>query len=199
MSEHYYSRHPVSAHELRTVRIEAIGVEAVCVTDAGVFSKDDLDVGTRTLLEALPPLSGRVLDLGCGWGPVGLLLKKKHPALDVVMTDINDRAVELSRQNLKRNFVEAQVVQGDGFENVAGTFDWIITNPPIRIGKAALYALFEEAVERLNPSGQLYLVIRKQQGAESALKYLRTLDPNAETVARNKGFHVIRVGKASEN
>ena len=192
MSEHYYTPDPTSAHDERQVSLTTLGNALVFTTDAGVFSRDGLDRGTELLLEALPALSGRVLDLGCGWGAVGVALGKRWPGLEIVMTDINQRAVALARRNLKANGVAAQVVQGDGFEAVEGDFDAIITNPPIRAGKAVIYGLFAEARGRLRPGGALYLVMRKQQGAPSALKYLRELYGEAEIIDRGSGFHVIR-------
>ena len=193
MSDHYYTANPASAHDERRVALTALGNELVFTTDAGVFSRDGLDKGTEALLNALPvPMEGRVLDLGCGWGPVGVALGKKYPALEIVMTDINQRAAELARRNLAANGVQAQVVQGDGFAAVEGSFDAILTNPPIRAGKAVIYALFREARERLNPGGALYIVIRKQQGAPSALKFLREVYGEAEVIDRSGGFHVIR-------
>ena len=191
MSEHYYTENPASAHDERTVRVTALGNALTFTTDAGVFSRDGLDRGTEVLLEALPALSGRVLDLGCGWGAVGVALGKKDPALRIVMTDINRRAVELARRNLAANGVAAEVVQGDGFESVTGTFDAIVANPPIRAGKAVIYGLFREARERLVPGGALYIVIRKQQGAPSALKFLKEVYGEAEILDRSGGFHVI--------
>ena len=192
MSDHYYTENPGYEHDFRTVRCSALGVEAEFLTDAGVFSRDGLDTGTRALLEALPEPAGRVLDLGCGWGAVGVLMGKRWPKAEIVMTDINRRAAELARHNLAQNGVTAQVFDGDGFENVPGDFDLIATNPPIRAGKAAIYALFADAKARLRPGGELYIVIRKQQGAPSALKYLREIFSEAEVVSRTAGFWVIR-------
>ena len=192
MTDHYYTRDPNSAHDERRVAVRALGNELAFVTDAGVFSRDGLDRGTEVLLEALPPLSGRVLDLGCGWGAVGVALGKRYPALEIVMTDVNSRAVELSRRNAEANGVRARVLQGDGFEAVEGLFDAIVTNPPIRAGKSVIYALFADARRYLKPGGALYIVIRKQQGAPSALKFLRETYAGAETIARGGGFHVIR-------
>ena len=108
------------------------------------------------------------------------------------MTDVNARAAELSRRNLSANGVQAEVVQGDGFEHVAGTFDAIVTNPPIRAGKAVIYGLFDQAKERLAPGGALYIVIRKQQGAPSALKHLKEVYGDAEVIDRSSGFWVLR-------
>ena len=192
MNDHYYTESPASAHDERVVRLKALGNELTFTTDAGVFSRDGLDRGTEALLEALPTLSGRVLDLGCGWGAVGVALGKRYPGLEIVMTDINRRAVELARRNLDANGVRAEVVQGDGFENVTGEFDAILTNPPIRAGKAVIYGLFADARAFLKPGGALYVVIRKQQGAPSALKYLKEIYAEAETIDRSGGFHVLR-------
>ena len=192
MADHYYTENPNSAHDERRVTLRALGNELVFVTDAGVFSRDGLDRGTEVLLNALPALSGRVLDLGCGWGAVGVALGRKYPDLDIVMTDINSRAVELARRNLAENGVRALVVQGDGFDPVEGLFDAIVTNPPIRAGKAVIYGLFDRARAHLRPGGALYVVIRKQQGAPSALKYLKDIYAAAEVIDRGSGFHVIR-------
>lgn len=192
LNDHYYTAQPTSAHEYRQIHVEVLGVNAEFMTDAGVFSRDGLDVGTRVLLEALPEQTGRVLDLGCGWGAVGVVLAKKYAGAQIVMTDVNQRAAELSRGNLERNGVRAEVLQGDGFENVEGTFDCIVSNPPIRAGKAAIYGMFADAKDHLRPQGSLYIVIRKQQGAPSALKYLRECYADAQVVAREAGFWVIR-------
>ena len=196
MNEFYYSAEPTSAHAEREIEIEALGVRSRCLTDAGVFSRDGLDTGTRAMLEALPELHGRVLDLGCGWGPVGVTLARKYPECEIVMTDVNHRAVELSRRNLARNGAKAEVVQGDGFESVTSMFDFILTNPPIRAGKAVIYRLFAEAKEHLADDGALILVIRKQQGAASAQKYLQTLFPTVTLLDRTAGFHILQAEPA---
>lgn len=192
MNDHYYTPNPISAHHLRRIEFEVLGEPLRFDTDAGVFSRDGLDTGSRALLEALPELRGRVLDLGCGWGAVGVALKKHFPQIDLTMTDVNQRAVDLARQNLALNGVSAQTVQGDGLENVSGTFDFVVTNPPIRAGKQAIYRMFADARDRLNPGGSLFIVIRKQQGAPSALKYLHELFADAQVIARDAGFWVIQ-------
>ena len=191
MSEHYYTENPHSAHDERLIEVRALGNVLRFTTDAGVFSRDGLDRGTEVLLNALPELTGRVLDLGCGWGAVGVALGAKCPGLEIVMTDVNARAVELSRRNLVQNGVRAEVLQGDGFAPVTGTFDAIVTNPPIRAGKAVIYGLFDRARDFLNPGGRLYVVIRKQQGAPSALKHLKERYKTAGVIDRGGGFWVI--------
>lgn len=193
MTQHYYSENPNIAHDEKQVIYEVMGNEFRCVTDAGVFSRDGLDMGTRIMLEVMPEMHGRVLDLGCGWGPVGLAVGKKYPETDILMTDINLRAVETAEKNLRANGVKnARAVQGDGFENVEGKFDFILLNPPIRTGKNVIYAMFSDAREYLSEKGALYIVIRKQQGAESAEKYLNTIYGDVDRIAREKGYWVLR-------
>ena len=191
MTEHYYTNNPDLAHDTHPVTFVALGNAITCITDAGVFSRDGLDMGTRILLESLPPLSGRVLDLGCGWGPVGVAVGKKYPDTEIIMTDVNRRAADLAQRNLAQNGVKnAAVACGDGFEAVMGTFDAILLNPPIRAGKAVIYRLFADSARHLAENGALYIVIRKQQGAESAAKYLSTLFARVDRIARDKGYWV---------
>ena len=193
MAEHYYSRNPNVEHDEQQVIFEVLGRQLRCTTDAGVFSRDGLDMGTRILLEALPELQGRILDLGCGWGPVGAAVGSVYPETEILMTDVNERAAELARRNLAANGVKnARVVTGDGYASVDGSFSAILLNPPIRAGKQLIYAMFADARNYLEDSGALYIVIRKQQGAESAEKYLKTLYGDVERIAREKGYWVLR-------
>ena len=196
MAEHYYSQNPNVEHDEQQVIFEVLGQQLRCTTDAGVFSRDGLDMGTRILLEALPELSGRILDLGCGWGPVGTAIGRVYPGCEILMTDVNERAAELARRNLAANGVKnAQVVTGDSYASVEGKFSAILLNPPIRAGKQTIYAMFADALNYLEDGGALYIVIRKQQGAESAEKYLKTLYGDVERIAREKGYWVLRCGK----
>ena len=201
MNDHYYSAAPVSEHRYAEAEYAYRGEALRFTTDAGVFSRGEVDFGTDTLLRALPgEMTGRVLDLGCGWGAVGVSVGKKYPACRIVMSDVNERALDLARKNAAANGVRAETVQSDGLEKVEGTFDYILTNPPIRAGKQVIYRLFAQSAEKLTGEGALYLVIRKQQGAESALKYLKTVFRRVETVEKSGGFWVIRCqgGKQDE-
>ncbi len=192
MSEQYFAKKPGCESRPVAFEAECVGVRASFETDAGVFSKGELDEGTRILLEALPPLYGRALDLGCGWGAVGVLLGKKYPNASLLLADVNERAVALAAKNLARNGVKnARAVESDVYENVDGQFDFIVTNPPIRAGKAVIYQMFDGARGRLLPGGRLYVVIRKQQGAPSALKHMQEIYASARVIAREKGFWVI--------
>lgn len=195
MNDMYFA--PVPGSVSRPEKFETVfeGVPFSFWTDAGVFSRGEIDRGSQTLLKALPKdLRGRVLDLGCGWGLIGTVIGKTRRDARVVLCDVNERAVELSRRNLKENGVDGEAFLSDGFSSLEGTFDAVVTNPPIRAGKSVIYRLFSEAADRLSPEGRMYLVIRKQQGAESALKYLNTVFTEAKAVDKSGGFWVIACG-----
>lgn len=200
MGEHYYSEKPSSAHATRTFAHEYKGRTMQFETDAGVFSKAHVDRGTALLQEALPrTFKGRTLDLGCGWGALGVWMAAQWPAAQVILSDINERAVALAKKNVARNDLHATVYQSDGFASIEGTFDLIATNPPIRAGKALIYRLYEESIARLDHSGALYVVIRKQQGAESTLAFLREHMADVQVVERGGGFWVIRGNRNNES
>ena len=193
MPEHYYTSAPTSAHEARSFRAVFAGRVLAFDTDAGVFSKQHVDPGSELLCGALPEeLSGDVLDMGCGWGAMTVLTLARFPKLNVTMADVNERALSLAVANVEKNHMQARAVLSDGFERIEGVFDAVITNPPIRAGKAVIYKMFEDAKAHLKPGGMLVLVIRKQQGAPSALKFLKTLYRKAEVIARDGGYWIIR-------
>lgn len=164
-----------------------------CETDAGVFSRGELDDGSRLLLDALPPLTGDVADMGCGWGPIGIAIARANPDCRVVMADVNRRALTLAEKNAAANGVTARVVESDGFAALMDCrFDAVVTNPPIRAGKQVIYSMFADAAKVLRSDGSLYLVIRKQQGADSCRKYLKTLFEQVEVLSRDNGFRVFQ-------
>jgi len=199
MSDHYYTAQPQSQSRPKPADYEYKGHPLYFTTDAGVFSRGEMDGGTDLLLKYLPPLSGRVLDLGCGWGAIGISVKKANPDVDMILTDVNQRAVSLSRENAEKNHVQVRLACGDGFEAIPGMrFQFILTNPPIRAGKQTIYRLFEESLAHLAPGGSLVLVIRRQQGAESAIKYLQTLYAAVSVLKKSGGFWVIKADKAED-
>lgn len=162
-------------------------------TDNGVFSKKALDRGTAVLLKYLEvdEATKTVLDLGCGYGTIGIYINKKY-GLSVEMVDINQRAIDLSISNVELNNAKANVYKSDGFKNVINKYDLIITNPPIRTGKELIYKFFVDAASHLNINGSLTLVINKKHGAESAIKFLKTIYSSVEVLGRKKGFYVIK-------
>ncbi|MBR4458838.1 MAG: class I SAM-dependent methyltransferase [Clostridia bacterium] len=196
MNDHYYTRDPASASRPSTCAFTWRGHPMTFVTDSGVFSKGELDRGTQLLLDALPSLSGEVLDLGCGWGAIGVTLAKAFPDARVTMADVNLRALSLAAENASRNGVSCETVESDGLSALRERrFDAIVTNPPIRAGKQVIYRLFAESADRLAPGGALYIVIRKQQGAESCVRYLESIGMDVEKLDRSSGFWVLRAGK----
>ena len=192
MTQHYFTSSPQSAHDERAIQVELAGVRADFCTDAGVFSRDGLDFGSRLLIETVHPLlHGRVLDMGCGWGAIGVLLARLCPDAQITMADINERAVALAARNARQNGVSAETLVSDGYENIAPSFDAIVTNPPIRAGKQTVYRILDEAKTRLVPGGRLFLVIRKEQGAPSAQTHLQGVYSRVELLARKKGYWIL--------
>ena len=192
MTQHYFTSNPQSAHDERAIQVELAGVRADFCTDAGVFSRDGLDFGSRLLIETVYPLlHGRVLDMGCGWGAIGVLLARLCPDARITMADINERAVALAARNARQNGVSAETLVSDGYENIAPSFDAIVTNPPIRAGKQTVYRILDEAKTRLAPGGRLFLVIRKEQGAPSAQTHLQGVYSRVELLARKKGYWIL--------
>ena len=176
------------------------------ITDSGVFSKRRVDFGTDLLIRALPKLSGRALDLGCGYGVAGISLMLLNPGVDMWFADINERAIALCRENFERiiavlkpeNYI-AHIYCSDGFTDLGNVqFDTIITNPPVRVGKKRLYKLYEETRERLVPGGSIYLVIQKKQGMESTYNELNRLFGNCSDIARKAGYHVLRATRINK-
>ena len=193
MPDHYYTSEPASGHRPAECQTRIFGRTFEFTTDAGVFSRGELDPGSRLLIESAGPLNGRALDLGCGWGAVGIILAYANPGARLLLTDVNRRALSLARGNIARNAIKnADVLESDGFLSVEGVFDAIITNPPIRAGKAVIYGWFQTAHERLVPGGTLTVVIRKQQGAPSAQRHIAEIFGNAEIAARDGGYWIIR-------
>ena len=192
MAEYYYTNNPTSEHEERHFTSVFMGRTLAFETDAGVFSKQHIDPGSEILCKSLPELHGRVLDMGCGWGAMTVMALARFPALDVTMADVNERALDLAVRNVQKNGMQAKAVLSDGFERVEGEFDAVMTNPPIRAGKAVIYRMFEDAKAHLAEGGRLFLVIRKQQGAPSAMNYLATLFDEVAVVEKKSGYWVLR-------
>ena len=159
------------------------------ITDNNVFSKRGLDFGTRTLLENLENISGDILDFGCGYGPIGIYLKKKFN-VNVDMIDINKRAINLAIKNALLNKVDVNIYESNIYENINKLYDYIITNPPIRVGKSILYEILIKAKDYLKKDGHLIFVINKNQGAKSVLEDMKNYY-NVKLIEKNKGFFVI--------
>ncbi|MCI4371229.1 MAG: class I SAM-dependent methyltransferase [Thermoplasmata archaeon] len=195
MAEQYFAKRPSSAHRPRELRGVFRGYTFTFRTDTGVFSGGRLDRGTELLLAALEVRPREsLLDLGCGYGAIGIIAARLSEGGHVILTDVNERAVALARANLTKNKIaNAEVRQGDLYEPVDGiAFDHIACNPPIRAGRAVLDRIVAEAPRHLRDGGSLWLVVRTRQGADSIRTRMSAAFGNADIVKRGTGFKVIR-------
>ena len=188
----YYAENPDAAHDIHELRVDLLGEKMTFLTDAGVFSKKMVDFGSQLLLKCLEVNQGEtVLDVGCGYGPLGLSLAKAY-GVQATMVDINNRALDLARQNAERNKVEATIFQSNIYEQVEGHFDHVISNPPIRAGKQVVHEIIEKSKDFLANSGDLTIVIQKKQGAPSAKSKMEDVFGNCEIVKKDKGYYILR-------
>lgn len=188
----YYAENPDAAHDIHELRVDLLGEKMTFLTDAGVFSKKMVDFGSQLLLKCLEVNQGEtVLDVGCGYGPLGLSLAKAY-GVQATMVDINNRALDLARQNAERNKVEATIFQSNIYEQVEGHFDHVISNPPIRAGKQVVHEIIEKSKDFLEIGGDLTIVIQKKQGAPSAKSKMEDVFGNCEIVKKDKGYYILR-------
>ncbi|WNC15066.1 class I SAM-dependent methyltransferase [Brevibacillus brevis] len=198
MSDHYYTNRPGAAHDEQQFSFVLRGFELLFYTDAGVFSRDRIDFGSVLLIENMQIAPhARVLDVGCGYGPIGLTAAKLAAQGRVTMIDVNERAVDLARRNAEQNGVQnVDIRVSDVYSAVKGeTFDVILTNPPIRAGKEIVHRIFTEGYELLADGGEMWVVIQKKQGAPSAMKKLQETYREVEEVDRSKGYFIFRAVK----
>ncbi len=196
---HYYTDNRDLPHDRKEISFRFSGYNFVFGTDRGVFSKDKVDTGTHILLNVIKDqsLSGNVADIGCGIGVIGIIVKKLFPETEITMVDVNSRAVELSVFNAQKNGVECNVLESNGFEKLIEGYETVICNPPIRAGKVVIYQIFDESYEHLNPGGSLWIVMRKQHGALSAIKKLEMRFNEVKIIDKDKGFYVIKATKSN--
>ena len=197
MSKMYFDVNPDAAHDIHDLAVVLLGQKMNFYTDAGVFSKKMIDYGSQVLLSSLDFQEGEsVLDVGCGYGPIGLSLAKVQ-GVTVTMVDVNERALDLAKKNANRNGVEAQIFSSDVYEAVVGVFDHVISNPPIRAGKKVVHQVITGSFEHLKPGGDLTIVIQKKQGAPSAKAKMEETFGNCEIVKKDKGYYILRSEKES--
>lgn len=190
---HYFSPNPRLPHDKAVLEYTVGERRLHFVTDAGVFSRQKVDYGSSVLIRTLPPLTGEVLDLGCGYGPIGISLAALNPLAQVTMVDINQRAVALAQENISANdTANAQALVSDGFAQAQGPYTTIVSNPPIRAGKDIIYPLFRESLHRLEKGGSLWLVIQKKQGAASAQAELEKIFSNCTVVEKSGGYWILK-------
>ncbi len=188
---HYYENPEVESNP-RIITFHYRDMPLTFLSDSGVFSKDRVDYGTRVLLNVMPVLEDvAVLDVGCGYGVIGLALAKAGRNVSLTMVDVNERALKLAQENAQRLEVACEVYQSDAYEHVTGKYDWIVTNPPIRAGKKVVFEILAGAYDHLSENGKIVTVIQKKQGAPSAMKKLEEVFHNVEVLKRDKGYYVL--------
>ena len=199
MSQHYYSKNPQTKSNPREWTDVLRGEKFRFQTDAGVFSKSEVDFGSRLLIETFEEaeIDGPILDVGCGYGPIGMAVAKAFPQKQVHMVDVNTRAIELAKTNIEKNDISnAEIYESDGLSAVeASGFSAILTNPPIRAGKDTIFRFYEEAAEKLADGGSLWVVIQKKQGAPSTQVKLEELFGEVKVVDKKKGYFIFEARK----
>ncbi len=199
---HYFDLDPTLASKERNIEFMIDGRVITLVSDNGVFSKDKIDEGSLAFLKVIVPLrlSGNILDLGCGYGPIGLTIAMTSPEARLTLADINTRALALCEKNAELLGLSRRVtvLQSNVYENIEGTYDSIVVNPPIRAGKVVTYAMYEGAFAHLIDGGSLFIVIRKNQGAPSASKYIESIFGNISLLKRDKGYYIYQAIKMGE-
>ena len=183
---HYYTNNVNARSDEKDFAYTLRGHKLKFTTDIGVFSKRDVDFGSRLLV-------GNILDVGCGYGPIGLSLAKSYVNRNIHMVDVNQRALELSKKNAQDNGISnATMYESFCYDGVEGEFAAILSNPPIRAGKKVVHAIIEEAKEYLVENGELWIVIQKKQGAPSAKAKMEEVYGNCEVVDKDKGYFILK-------
>jgi 16S rRNA (guanine1207-N2)-methyltransferase len=191
---HYYTNQSDTKSKPKLIKAYFPFQEFDFWTDFGVFSKETIDYGSRLLIETarhhLP--EGRMLDVGCGYGPIGIVLASLRPTQRMDMVDINDRAIALAAKNAQINHCEnVSVFYSDRFEQVEDRYAMILTNPPVRAGKHIVHAIIEEAKNYLMEDGTLWVVLQQKQGAPSAKQKMQEVFGQVEVVAKSKGYWIL--------
>ena len=192
---HYYTNNVNARSDEKSFDYVLKGKKINFTTDIGVFSKGDVDFGSRLLVETFtePEISGNILDVGCGYGPIGLSLAKSYPNRNVHMVDVNQRALELAKKNAINNKVEnVMIYESHCYEGISDKFAAVLSNPPIRAGKKVVHTIIEDAKNYLVENGELWIVIQKKQGAPSAKEKMEQVYGNCEMVDRDKGYFILK-------
>ena len=197
---HYYTNNINLESDESKINFRFKDYELTFISDIGVFSKERVDYGSRALLDAMDIKENQktLLDVGCGYGTLGVSLAKVYPWLSVEMVDVNERAVLLTQKAIACNDIQnAKAYVSSIYENVNGKFDVVISNPPIRAGKKVVFEILEKAYDHLNEKGELVIVIQKKQGAPSAKAKMEEVFGNCEIVSRDKGYYILKSQKMS--
>lgn len=200
---HYFDKDPDTISDRRYIAYRQHGRDFRFVTDTDVFSRNDVDKGTDILLKtSIADIKARgakkgerLLDLGCGYGVVGIVMKSVFVNFDVIQADINSRAVSLTKENCELNGIRTdKVLQSNVLQELSDDdlFDIVITNPPVRAGKKTVFEFYEQAYAHMKEGGSIYVVLQRKQGAPSSEKKLNELFGNCETLEIEGGYHIMR-------
>ncbi len=200
MADHYFTNKPNTESEQSAWTYKLRGHTFKFVTDLGVFSKKTVDFGSRLLIETIDldtMVEGDILDVGCGYGPMGLSLAKEDSERTVEMVDVNERALGLAKQNASNNRIgNVKIHVSDIYQQVEGdSFAAIISNPPIRAGKKVVHEILTGSFPRLKSQGTLTIVVQKKQGAPSAKEKMEETFGNAKVITKDKGYWIIQSTK----
>ena len=190
MKQYFQENKCLAADEVQ-IRLTKFEHEFTFFSRRGLFSYNEIDVNSLILIENIPKIKGKLLDLGCGFGAIGIILAKINPYIYLTGCDINKIAIDMAKKNAALNGVDAKYFFSDCFEGVDGFFDAIVLNPPIHAGKEVMYKMFEQAKQHLTQSGAFYIVIQKKHGAESCLRFLQKKYDCCEIVYKKKGVYVV--------
>lgn len=195
--DQYFTKNPTTKEDIYSFDWNVNNTRFVFNTSNSVFCKHNVDFGSmlmiETFLENEQSLNGSILDLGCGYGPVGVILGRLLGDVQITMVDVNQRALNLAKMNAETNKVsnKVNIKESSAFENITDKYDRILTNPPIRAGKEVVYSFFEGSYDHLNDGGKLYVVIQKKQGAKSAIDKITSLFGNCETINKKSGYFIL--------
>ncbi len=195
----YFESDNLIKHKEKSITFKVQDYPFTLTTDIGVFSRNGLDFGSRVLLNALllEIKTGKVLDMGCGYGALSIPLCVINNNITCIGVDVSERASSLANRNAKENKVSDRVmyIKSDLYENVDEKFDYIISNPPIRAGKRVTYSIYEEGFNYLVDGGCLIVVIQKKQGALSAKTYIESIYGNCNVIAKDSGYLILKAIK----
>ncbi|REI19748.1 class I SAM-dependent methyltransferase [Staphylococcus felis] len=196
---HYYDAHPDVETNEKNIQYHYHQHTLNLVTDTGVFSRDKVDFGSDLLIQTFlrehpPGQTKEIADVGCGYGPIGLMLAKVAPHDHVTLLDVNRRALGLAQKNASHNAIQnVSIQESDGLTAIErASCDFILTNPPIRAGKKVVHQILEDAYIKLKTQGALYVVIQKKQGMPSAKKKMDEVFGNVESIVNQKGYHILK-------